>query len=164
MIGLDDFSDAIRQAFTYDNGVLRWKVAHGRRGQVGAIAGSKGPCGYVKIKWNRRHYQAHRLIFAFHHSWLPEEVDHINGNRSDNRIENLRAATKSLNQQNAKLHENSRSGVKGVHWCKRDQRWIATVRKNKKIVYQRYFHDISDAAQAIQKAREEAHGEFARHA
>ena len=164
MTGLNDFSDAVRQAFTYDSGVLRWKVAHGRRGRAGEVAGSKGPEGYVKIKWNRRLYQAHRLIFAFHYSWMPEEVDHINGNRSDNRIENLRAATKSLNQLNAKLRVDSRSGVKGVHWCERDQRWVATVRQNRKIVYQRYFRNLDDAAQAVQKARVEAHGAFARHA
>jgi hypothetical protein len=164
MTGLNDFCDDVRRTFTYDNGVLRWKVAHGQRGQVGAIAGSKGLEGYVKVKWNRRMYQAHRLIFAFHHSWLPEEVDHINGDRSDNRIENLRAATKSLNQRNAKRRADNRSGVKGVCWCERDQRWIATVYRNRKIIYQRYFRDLTDAAQAVQKAREDAHGEFARHA
>jgi len=164
MSGLNDFSDAVRAAFDYDKGVLRWRTPHGRRGVVGAVAGSSNnSTGYVHIKWNGRMYLAHRLIFAFHHSILPDEVDHINGEKTDNRVENLRAASKSLNQHNAKRRVSNRSGVKGVSWSERDKRWVATINRDKKIVFQKYFRNLNDAELAVQQARKHLHGDFARH-
>ena len=164
MSGLKDFCDAIRTAFTYDNGVLRWQIVQGYRAAVGSAAGGKGKEGYVKIKWKGKMYQAHRLIFAYHHSWLPDEVDHINGNRADNRIENLRAATKNLNQHNAQRRSDNKSGVKGVHWCERDERWIAIIRHDNKVAFRGYYRDLSAAKIAVQEARKHLHGSFARHA
>jgi hypothetical protein len=164
MTGLKDFSNAVRAAFTYDNGVLRWQIEPARCVAVGSVAGGKGKGGYIKIKWKGKMYQAHRLIFAYHHSWLPDEVDHINGDRADNRIENLRGATKNLNQHNAQRRSDNKSGVKGVHWCERDGRWVALIRRDNKIVFRGYFHNLPTAKLAVQKAREQAHGSFARHA
>ena len=164
MSGLKDFSSAVRAAFIYDKGVLRWQITPARCVAVGSVAGGKSMTGYTKIKWAGKMYQAHRLIFAYHHSWLPDEVDHINGDRADNRIENLRAATKNLNQHNAQRRSDNKSGVKGVHWCERDKRWIAIIRCDNKVAFCGYYRDLSAAKIAVQEAREQLHGSFARHA
>lgn len=67
----------------------------------------------------------HRLVFLYHHGWLPTELDHINGNRSDNRIENLRPVTREQNMGHRGRPRNNKSGFKGVHWVNRDQCWRA---------------------------------------
>ena len=75
---------------------------------------------------------AHRMIFALKHNYLPEFIDHINGNRSDNRIENLRAATRQINGRNAKKPISNTSGHIGVSWNNRDKRWAAYITVNRK--------------------------------
>jgi len=64
------------------------------------------------------------LIFLYHHGYLPKFVDHIDGNKKNNRIENLREATKSQNAMNQKVSTRNTSGIKGVMWHKRDKKWF----------------------------------------
>jgi hypothetical protein len=83
--------------------------------------------GYEKITINGRSYLVHRLIFLFHHGYLPTVVDHINRVRNDNRIENLRAATQQDNVRNSKMNSKNTSGYPGVWHNKKTNKWIAYI-------------------------------------
>lgn len=85
--------------------------------------------GYLHGRILGRLMLAHRVIFAMHHGVWPEnEVDHINGDRTENRIHNLRGATKIENMRNMKRSSANKSGKTGVHWCKREEKWVAQIR------------------------------------
>ena len=98
-----------------------------------------------------------------HHGYMPEFVDHINGNPQDNRIVNLREATSSQNAHNQRLRSTNSSGVKGVCWYPRYGMWRGQIVVKGATVHVGYFKDISEAAEAVRVAREKHHGEFARH-
>ena len=108
----------------------------------------------------------HRMVFERTHGKKPKgmQIDHINGNILDNRIENLRIATCAENQWNAKTRVDNKSGVKGVCWHKETQKWYAQIKHNKVLHYLGVYSTIEEAKKVVQKKREELHGEFARHA
>ena len=105
----------------------------------------------------------HRMIFLVHHGYLPEVIDHIDGNQDNNNIKNLRGVTLSQNQFNRKIDKRSTTGVKGVTWCKKNQRYVAQIRIHYKEHYVGSFKALEDATKAIIEFREKHHGEFARH-
>jgi len=119
--------------------------------------------GYFVAKVGNKIYLYHRLIFLFHYRLLPKMVDHINHNKKDNRIENLRAATNTQNQQNSKLRKDNVSGVKNVHWHSPTQKWRVCLRVNKKKVWVGEFKDLEIAKTASIEARKNYHGEYACH-
>jgi len=114
--------------------------------------------GYLRGSIFNRHYVAHRVIWAIHtEKWPDHEIDHINGNRSDNRIKNLRAVTRSENQKNVKRPENNTSGIIGVSWHSRTRTWRARIGLGGKSKTIGYFLSIEDARLA-RKAAEKKHG------
>jgi len=121
--------------------------------------------GYCFVKIDGCIFPAHRLAWLFATGQDPAdmEIDHINGDRSDNRFSNLRLADNRENQCNIGIARNNTSGVKGVYWHSRDQKWIAKVKKHGIHVHVGTFSDLETAAAAVQKARAELHGEFANH-
>lgn len=155
--------DYLHQIFDYKDGNLFFKIKIGSRGLIGKKAGSFTKTGYFHTKIKSKCYLIHRLIFMMFYGHLPKEIDHINGIRTDNRIENLRSATTSQNQQNAKLRKDNKSGIKGVHWNKKDKIYKVELRFNKKIKYIGSFKDLELAELAAQEARDKYHGKFARH-
>ncbi len=90
-------------------------------------------------------------------------VDHANGDKLDNRKVNLRIASSSQNNWNASKRADNTSGVKGVSWYKREQRWVAELSTNGTRQRLGYFTDKADAERAVRTARERKHGGFARH-
>jgi hypothetical protein len=89
-------------------------------------------------------YLLHRLIFLYHYGYIPDVLDHKDRDRSNNKIENLRAATNSINASNTKVYKSSTTGVKGVTFCQTHKRFVASIQRNKK-KYKKYFGDL-DAA------------------
>ena len=91
------------------------------------------------------------------------QVDHINGDKSDNRWKNLRLATNAQNRMNAKRPASNSSGAKGVTWYAKDQCWFGRVAIGGKFVLNRRFQNFQDACDAVVAARNAHHKEFARH-
>ena len=113
---------------------------------------------FMKKRWS-----AHRVIYLMHKNEIPKEIDHINRIKCDNRVENLRAATSGQNQANATIRHDNTSGIKGVSWDCRSERWRVRITTNGKVKYLGRFTSKSEAKDAIRKARVELHGEFACH-
>ncbi len=139
-------SDDVREHLGYDpaTGRFWWKD------EPGTIAGN----GYHYIRVCGKMRLAHRMAWAFHYGEEPDGlVDHINGDRSDNRIVNLRLASYSQNSANAKRHSRNTSGFKGASWDKHKKMWQATITvQRKQIMIGRY------------KTKEEAHAAYVREA
>ena len=160
--------DLLNHLFEYDKetGNLIWKTRpsiKASRVKVGTIAGTLKSHGYICVGINRNSYRAHRLIFLMHKGYLPKTIDHINGDTLDNRIENLRAATRGQNQHNRKTNANNTSGYKGVSWYKKRKKWISKIKLEGKAIHLGYFDNLEEAAEVVRKAREEVHGDFAHH-
>ena len=154
--------DLLHELFTYKNGALYWRVSRGNQIKAGAPAGWDDKV-YVRVMINNVAHLAHRVIYLMHHGFLPAFVDHRNGDTRDNRVENLRAASRSDNNRNRKINGNNLSGVKGVHWDAPRKKWKAQLTIDGKQKYLGLFESLEAAAAAVQKLREENHGEFARH-
>lgn len=141
-----------------DTGQLFWKVQRGRC-KAGELAGTPSH-GYFKIKVLKTLHYAHRLAWLLHHGeWPKHEVDHINMDRGDNRIANLRQATRSQNQMNRKTRSDI-FGLKGVRQRRGASRYTAVISKDKKSIALGGYATPEAAYQAYVKAARELHGEF----
>ena len=150
----------IADTFEYKDGALYWKKpAANKQHFIGAMAGSIHKTGYRHITWMNKINKAHRLIFMLHYGYMPKEVDHINGNRSDNRLENLREVTRSQNQYNKAPQQNA-SGIRNVSWHKKSKAWVVRITMKGKTVFQQYFKDIELAELVAVEARDKFFGKF----
>jgi hypothetical protein len=119
--------------------------------------------GYCYVNIDRKPIKFHRIVFLYCHGYLPEVIDHINGIRHDNRVENLRLANKEENCLNSKMPKNNSSGFKNVSWSKVANKWTVQMTVNKKYTNFGYYKDIELADLVAQEARSLYHGAFARH-
>lgn len=92
----------LKELFDYRNGNLYWKVRKSYRIKIGDIGGYVRKDGYRHVGIDDKDYKSHRLIFLYHHGYLPKSLDHIDGNKSNNDIDNLRCATNQENAMNQK--------------------------------------------------------------
>lgn len=155
----------LTEILNYDpeTGEFHWKVARGGF-QKGSIAGSIDSKGYVTIKICGKDYKAHRLAWIFvYGEWPSKPLDHIDMNRGNNGIRNLREATQFENFQNRKAYRSSKTGVKGVCLHKSTGKFCAQIRANGKRFYIGLFETLEAADRAVRAAREKLHGEFCRH-
>jgi len=119
--------------------------------------------GYVAYSSNKDGLHNKFLHRVLMNAQPGQIIDHINGNKLDNRLCNLRFVNLTENAQNSKKRTDNTSGAKGIYWDKRDEKWVARISVNGKRLYIGYFTSIDDAERAVRKAREELHGAFARH-
>lgn len=155
--------ERLKELFYYKDGSLYWANPPTRgHHKLGSSAGcTDGTSGYRYIKVDGVHCREHRLIFLLHHGYLPPNIDHINRNKTDNRIENLRPSSESQNNMNRPKMKNNTSGITGVTWSKRKKKWIATVRSKGELLYHKMFSNFNDAALARLTAEKVHFGEFA---
>lgn len=156
--------ELVNQTFEYRNGLLYWKgVSHPNKMRwIDKPAGSIHKTGYRHITWMGKVHKSHRLIFLMHCGYMPPEVDHINGDRADNRIENLRAANRSENQCNRGALASNTSGYPGVSWHKKSKAWVVRLMKNGKSYLIGYFKDLELAGLVSSEARSLYHGAYAK--
>lgn len=150
-----------RELFDYCNGKLISKVNRHTL-KSGSEVGSITDDGYLCVWFDGRSHLVHRVIFVLHHGYLPEEVDHRDLDKQNNRVDNLRDASHSQNMANRRLFKNNRSGYKGVHWSKRKGKWEASIRSNGRLMFLGYFDSPGDAHEAYKKAADKLHGGFSR--
>jgi hypothetical protein len=141
--------------YTPDTGVFVWRVGC----RAGDVAGCPNSHGYRRILINGRSYKEHRLAWLYtEDEWPNGDIDHINGDKSDNRRCNIRLATRSQNIANVRAI----SSVKGVSWDKRKCKWQAQIKINGRNVYLGYFGNPQEAAAAYDFAAYVLFEEFAR--
>lgn len=153
-------ADYVRSILDYmpETGELVWRVAKAHNVRVGAIAGNLNSTGYMQVSVDGRRYCVHRLVWLIHHSHWPEnQLDHINGTTTDNRIENLRKASRAENMQNKASARNSSSRFVGVNWCAKRGKWRAQIMLNGKKKHLGHFHKEEDAADAYAVAKAAFH-------
>jgi hypothetical protein len=156
--------EQLRSFLEYDpvTGVLRWRVSEvlGRR-KAGSIAGSLRPTGYLNISINGKNFLAHRAAWAIYFGAWPNGIlDHINGQRSDNRIANLRPTTIAQNAANSGPRSNNKAGIKGIFRTP-SGRWKASIRVDGCNVSLGLFDTSLEAGDAYQTAARKVFGEFA---
>lgn len=129
----------------------------------GSRAGSVTRYGYLKICLNHKNYMAHRVAWLIvNGEWPKSELDHINGNRLDNRICNLREATPHQNQANKGMRSDNTSGVKGVTWDKSRGKWMAAISFYGRHVFLGRYSTINAAEKAYNEGAERYFGEYSR--
>jgi len=121
-----------------------------------------GAKGYSAVSVDGVEYLAHRIIWKMVMGDEPMMLDHINGDRGDNRLANLRVASCAENIRNSKRSKASRSGVKGVSFCKMTGQWRASITLNRKASNLGRYGSLEEAAQARKAAAALMHGDFAR--
>lgn len=139
-------------------GLFRWIKDPGRGIPAGTEAGCVDKDGYRNITVKCKRYLAHRLAWFYVHGALPTfDLDHINRDRSDNRIANLRKSCDVENGQNKGVAKNNKSGARGVHWCKTYSKWRAGIRVGGKQIDLGRFDTVKEAAQAYAQASKVHH-------
>jgi len=140
-----------------DTGEIYWKVRLSGKQTVGDKAGTINGCGYNLITVDHKYILGHQVVWMYVHGEIPEELDHVNGDRSDNRISNLRKATHSQNLCNRSTQKNNTSGFKGV--SRHQNGWAIDIRGNG----ERLRSTRKNYDEAVALAKEFAmklHGEF----
>lgn len=139
-----------------DTGILKRK-------KTGAVAGRKNkPGGHLRTWVLGREVLVHRIAFAiFYGRWPRDQIDHINGNPSDNRISNLREAKNFQNSRNRLAQRNSKTGILGVSWSKAARKFRVQIKANGEIIHIGVFSTVKEAAAARKNAELKYHGEFA---
>lgn len=152
--------DRLKELLSYDHetGVFTWRVNRGRTAKAGDVAGRLHHLAYRGIKIDGVEYRAHRLAWLYAHGkWPTKQTDHRNGIRDDNRLDNLRECTNAENQQNRIVQRNSTSGFTGVSWSKKDKKWQAKIKKDRKNYWLGLFFTTEAADQAYREAKRRMH-------
>jgi hypothetical protein len=159
--------ERVREFFDYcpDTGLMTWRVkrTNNRKANVGDVAGNIDDTGYYRVMLDGKKYRAHRIAFLWMGEELPVQVDHINGDRADNRWANLRAADALSNAKNAKRRKDGfRVAVTGVGYHVKNRKWRVRINHNGEAIYLGSFDDLNEAITA-RVAANEKYGFHANH-
>ena len=155
------FQHELHDLFEYKDGDLFWKKSLSNRAPVGNKAGFRRK-GYINISIRGKTYPAHSIIFCMFHGYFPKIIDHIDGTRDQNKIENLREASINENARNCKRPSHNTSGYKGVSWDKNRKKWMAYITINNKFKSLGRFNTKEDAYKSYCVGAKKYFGEFAR--
>lgn len=155
--------DRLKSRIDYnpETGRFRWKVAESGRQSCDVDAGGYHGCGYITISFDGVRYLAHRLAWFYINGTWPKMIDHINGDRKDNRIVNLREVTPAQNGHNASKRSTNTTGHKGVFRTK-SGKYYARLTANNITVSSKRFETKEEAVEAAGDMIASLHGEFAK--
>lgn len=154
--------------FRYDEttGNLYWKIKRSNRTDLSKPISAKDRYGYIqvctKLSGKQKTYLVHRLIWLMIYGITPKNIDHIDGNRSNNKISNLRDVTHQENMMNMKKHADTKNNYKGTYKVKNQNSWVAEITFMRKRHYLGCFKTEKEAGEAYIKAAKKIHKEFAR--
>jgi hypothetical protein len=148
--------------FEYKDGALYWKNSQ-RPSLNGKKAGYDNGNGYFKVNINGKQYFNHRIIYLMQHGYIPKLIDHIDGNPTNNKIENLRIASSSENAMNSLRKQKNASGCKNVFYNKNRNKYYVYIKIDNKVNYFGTYDDIELAELVAIEARNKFQGIFAKH-
>lgn len=151
-----------RFELNHKEGKLYYRTSVNSRGQKGRPAGTVNALGYTQIRIHGRSYLAHRLIFYMTFGRWPGMLDHVNGNRSDNRASNIRECSPTENLYNSRRPTSNTSGYKGIRLEK--GKYAIRMYVNGRPKRFGRTETLQEAVDKLNKIRKEHHGEFARNA
>lgn len=152
----------LKSILNYDSGtgIFTWLITPTNNVPAGSIAGYP-VYGYIIIGINKKLYRAHRLAWLYMYGCFPEGIlDHINRDRQDNKIDNLRIASKQQNAYNSKLNKKNTSGFRGVSWHKASNKWRATASIQGKSYNLGVYITAKEASAVYEEFVKNKHGEF----
>ena len=146
--------ELLNELFTYDSetGVLTWKKEVSRKRVAGKEAGTVHGEGYRTVGIDYRRYFVHRIIWKLVTGDDPDEIDHIDGNRSNNKINNLRSVCRKENKKNVKKPSNNTSGTIGVCFDATNAKWFAYIKVNQRFINLGLFNLFEEAVTARRAA------------
>lgn len=152
------------QVLKYDpeTGIFTWLEKISIKVVVGRAAGGTNVGGYTVISLFGQFYYAHRLAWFYMTGEWPKQIDHADGDRSNNRFANLRRATHIQNILNAKMAKNNTSGFKGVSWHKGAGKWMVQTYIDGVKIYLGLYEDPAEGYRAYERAVNNTHPEFLR--
>ena len=162
--GLYPTADRLNREFSFDaeTGIVTRKLAVANQ-PVGKIVGSSNRDRYLCAQIDYCKFRLHRAIWAMvYGSWPTSEIDHINGDRRDNRLVNLRHVSRQQNAKNQGIRTDNKTGHKGVSWSNGKKKWVAFISLGGKSKNLGAYNDILEAVEAYRRASQMFHGEFAR--
>ena len=145
-----------------ESGVIVWKKKTGKKVIVGTEAGSCRADGYKWVQLNKKRYLTHRVVYAMTHGHCISEIDHINGDPSDNRPCNLRAVNRSQQNMNKSLARKNKFGLSGICFHKNSGLYQAKIRADGRRICLGYHKTPEEAHQAYLRGVEQYHGEYRR--
>jgi len=158
-------AERVRELLDYDpeTGAFIWRKSDRKcNRRPGTPAGHIGYEGRLHIRIDGKLHRAYRLAWLMTYGAMPTlDIDHANGDPSDNRLCNLRLATKTENHANSKIYKNNKCGVKGVHWNAQSNKWRVQIRVGGKTRHVGLFKTKEDAAASYLAAAIAVFGEFA---
>ena len=126
----------LKEILSYDEHTGVFTRVHSIGGYLkGSIVGTKHDKGYLRGTVDKKGYLLHRLAWLYKYGYFPKELDHINHDKTDNRISNLRIVDRAENMKNVKLRSNNTSGTVGIRYVKRDNIWMARIQVKGKQIY-----------------------------
>lgn len=148
--------ERLKEVLHYDpeTGIFTWLKSRRCPVKSGGVAGTTNAKGYRQIMVDYRMYLAHRIAYLYIYGEMPDGMlDHHDQDKSNNRILNLRPATRGQNMLNVGVRADNTSGHVGVSWFKERQKWVATITVDKRLHHLGYFDNLEDAV-AARKAGE----------
>lgn len=149
--------ERLKELFDYQDGTFI------RRSTGIQIVANFGVKRYLRVFVDGKPRALHRMIYLWHHGHLPKTLDHIDGDRANNKIENLREATQQQNCLNRKHHSNSKSPYKNVYWHQAMKKWTVVMQVDGSRKQLGYYDDVELADLVAMEARNKFQGQFARH-
>lgn len=161
---LNGFSRAfLASLFEYDadSGTLVRKISTSANAKAGAVVGSLDGKGYLHVSIYKRFVRIHRIVYFLHTGEVPKQIDHVDRNRTNNRVENLRPCDEHRNAGNTGMYKHNTSGYRGVSFNTKRRRWCAQIKKFGKQTPLGDFATKEEAALRYNEAAREHFGEFA---